>query len=230
LSFQSIPITPPVPFGYKTAWFAIRSTDTAAVARDLEMQDIEPANWDTGVRQAHEYDTYAMFVCPPVQGWTLAVGMPFLWEADDHAIDRMVELSRNFAEVQFFSSMRVSSAYVWARAKDGRIIRHFYDADGTHREVGVATDEEVALDFKFFDASSPDANAPGYWERKDLHFVDESHVLQVAGRWSVDPSKLDQFDLEPSLGLMGTPSMSYPPKPKPIRKREAGLLQRIFGN
>jgi hypothetical protein len=224
-AFQPIPrindpalITPPIPFGYKTAWFAIRSENTKAVATALQLQNLQPAGWTYGIWHSIETDDYSIFLTPAVHGWTLAVGTPVLYEAEDHATDRMVELSRQFGEAHLFASMRISNAYVWARARNGKLERRFYDVDGQHNETGEVTEEEKSLGLEFFEGSSPESKAPGYWARKDSVFVGEEHVLQVAGRWSVDPSKLDQMGLLPAQGLIGEASVSYRPKPQPIRR------------
>lgn len=207
-----------MPFGYKTAWFAIRSDDTKAVASALQLENVRPAAWNYGIWHSIETDDYAIFVTPPIDGWTLAVGIPVLYEADDHATERMVALSQQFGEAQLFASMRVSSVYVWARARNGKLVRRFYDADGQHQETGQPTDEERAMGLNFFNLSSPEAKDSKYWERKDLVYLDEQHVLQMASRWSVDPSKLDQRGLAPAMGLIGQASASYPPKPEPRRR------------
>jgi hypothetical protein len=105
-------LTPPSTFGYKTAWFAVRSTNTMAVAQALQLQNTTPANWEYGVWHAVESDGM-LFVTPPVDGWVLAVGTRLLFGADDnHSSQRMVEWSKQFGEAQFFASMRVSDAYV----------------------------------------------------------------------------------------------------------------------
>jgi hypothetical protein len=83
---------------------------------------------------------------------------------------------------------------------------------------GEETDAEKELGFNFFDGSSPESTQPGYWQRKDLRFPDEDCVLKIAAKWSVDPSKLSETGLTASLGLLGNPSASYPPKPKPISR------------
>lgn len=221
----------PVPFGYKTAWFAIHSQDTRAVAGALELLDIRPANWVYGVWHAIESDDddYAVFVTPPVNGWTLAVGVPILYESDDNAAARMVELSRKFGEAQFFASMRVSNSYVWARAAGGELVRHFYEGDGQRHEHGEETQEERALELRFFDPSAPESSDAEYWKRVNLVFVDEKHVLQVAGKWSVDPSKLGELGVAPSLGLLGNASASYPPKPQFAPRKKVGLIRRLLG-
>jgi hypothetical protein len=210
-------MTAPWPFGYKTAWLAIRSDDPKAVAVALELQNVESTNWVYGVWHAVETDDYQIFITPPVKGWVLAVGMPFLFEADAHQEKRIIELSKRFGEAQFFASMRTSSAYLWARAANGKLVRLFYEGDGTRRTEGGQTPEEKQLNFKFFDSSSPESSQPGYWQRKDLTFVDDTCVLNVADKWSVDPSKLDQMGLTPAFGLLGSPSTNYAPKPNSIR-------------
>jgi hypothetical protein len=87
---------------------------------------------------------------------------------------------------------------------------------GAALKIGDITDAEKEVGVKLFDASSPESSEPGYWQRKDLTFLDESYVLKIAAKWSIDPSKLDEMGLVGSLGLLGNPSSSYPPKPKPI--------------
>lgn len=211
-------VTAPEPFGYKTAWFAVRSEDTNAVAKAIELEKAEQVNWQYGVWHAYEYNDYQIFVTPPVKGWVLALGTPIVWESDDHACERLVQLSKQFNETQLFASVRTSSAYLWARAVDGKLLRLFYDGDGERRVTGENTETEKELGFNFFDATSPESSEPGYWDRKDLAFPDEDCVLKVAGKWSVDPSRLDKMGLAPSLGLLGNPSASYPPKPKPIHR------------
>jgi hypothetical protein len=133
--------SPPEPFGYKIAWFAVRSEDPKKVAAALELTNVQPAGWKYGV--AHAYgnveNDYRVFVSPPVRGWVLALGLPILFEADDHAKTRMIELSRRFSEAEFFGSMRVSDVYVWGRAVDGRVVRYFYEGGGNRRVEGKET-------------------------------------------------------------------------------------------
>ena len=206
-------LTPPVPFGFKTAWFAIRSTDMHAVATTLRLVDPRPAGWQYGIWHSVEKRDYQIFVTPPINGWILAVGLPILCEADHHATDRMVDLSKEFGEVQFFGSMRISDVAIWARARNGQLLRRFYEGDGNRQEFGDQTEEEKALGFNFFESSSPEAKDPEYWKRKDLRYPGELEVLEIAGRWSVDPSKLDQMGLPSEAGLLGGVAEGWEPKP-----------------
>jgi hypothetical protein len=207
-------LTGPCPFGYKTAWVAIRADNPKIVATALELQNVKPTNCVYGVWHAVETDEYQVFVTAPVKGWVLAVGVPFLFEADDHQETRIVPLSKQFGEAQFFASIRTSDAYLWARATKGEVVRLFYEGDGTRRTQGHETTEEEELGFRFFDSSSPESTQPGYWQRKDLTFVDETSVLKVADKWSVDPTKLGEMGLSPELGLLGSLSTDYRSKPK----------------
>ena len=220
-------LTPPVPFGYKTAWIAIRTQDTNAVAIALDLQNVRSANWEYGIWQAIDSDDHSIFVTPPINGWTLAVGAPILLEADDHAASRAMELSRRFGEAQFFASMRITDAYIWARAINGNLIRLFYEGDSQRREQGEKTEEEK--DLRLFDNSSPESNDPEYWKRKDLVFVDEQSVLKIAGKWSVDPSKLQEYGLAPALGLLGLHSENRPPKRQAVRSKKPGWIRRLLG-
>lgn len=210
-------LTPPVPFGYKTAWFAIRSEDLNAVVAALEVQRPQNVNWRYGIHHADTYNEYQIFITPPVNGWILATGVPIVFDADSHAKDRIVALSKQFGEAQFFASVRTSNSYIWASASKGKLVRLFSEEDGQRRTLGLESEAETRLGFKFFDASSPESSQPGYWQRKDLTYPDEDSVLKIAGIWSVDPSKLEQIGLKQSLGILGGPSASYPPKPAPIR-------------
>ena len=161
------------------------------------------------------------------------MGVPILYETESNALNRMVELSGTFGEAQFFASMRVSSAYCWGKAAKGKLIRWFYEGDGNREVIGNETPEEEAFGWQFFDSNSLDANEPGYWERKDLIYPDEEHVLQIAGKWSINPETLPNLSLA-QFGLLGTPGASYPPKPATIPQnqpslKKPGLFSRIFG-
>ena len=67
-----------MPFGYKMAWLAVKTTKSADLISYLRLQDSRTVTWTQGVSAA--YDRRAMakadivFVTPPVSGWTLVVG------------------------------------------------------------------------------------------------------------------------------------------------------------
>lgn len=220
--------TPAMRFGYKTAWFAIKSEAVDKIAQALDLHSLRSSNWQYGVWHSVEGNEYQVFVTPPVKGWVLAAGVPILYEADNHAFERVTELSDVFGEAQLFGSMRVSSVYLWAKAINGRLVRSFYEGDGERRETGKPASEESEMIARFFNPAAPDASQPGYWERKDLVFADEAHVLRIADQWSVNPMNLDEDNVVLTSGLIGKPGASYPPKPLPIQRKK-GLLNRLLG-
>ena len=202
-------LTPPSNFGYKTAWFAIRTIDTNAVAAAFDLRNAAPASWDYGINYAYGPRTSAIFVTPPVNGWTLVMGEPVMLGEMSQRMDQATRLSLQFREVQFYGSHRVSDVYVWGRAVKGKLVRFFAEEDGNRREIGPRTEMEKALFAKFFDPSSPESKQPGYWSRKDLTFLDEETVLKIAAAWSINPEKLEEMGLPPALGLLGDPPPGY---------------------
>lgn len=81
---QSIPLSKipdkPVSFGYKMYWYALRTEKTRDVIEAFDLQNPRPINWKFGVQttgsRKYRYQRYsgnksAIFVSPPVCGWTL---------------------------------------------------------------------------------------------------------------------------------------------------------------
>jgi hypothetical protein len=90
-------------FGYKNGWIACRTEDLDAVAAALGLFDRRQVGWSSGVDASYECGIY---VCPPVDGWTLAVGQPLL----DPVVD-LSQLSGDLrTEVQRFVTHRVVEA------------------------------------------------------------------------------------------------------------------------
>jgi len=61
-----------VPFGPRTAWLALDTTDTEAVATALGLREVQAATWAEGIDAASRA---SVFVTPPLGDWTLAVGV-----------------------------------------------------------------------------------------------------------------------------------------------------------
>jgi hypothetical protein len=133
----------------------------------------------------------------------LVVGDPLLMEVDSLSSLPLLDLSRQFGEAQLFASMRISSAYSWARAENGVLKCYFYSAEGAIKRSGDEAVLERELGIQFFDDDSPEAKDPHYYEREDLTFPDELLVLKVAEHWSVNPRKLEEMNLPASVGLLG---------------------------
>jgi hypothetical protein len=111
---------------------------------------------------------------------------------------------------------RVVSAHAWARARPSGLERAYsYVGESGEKtlDLGVPSPEERALAFAFFDPTSPEAQQDSYWDREDLKYPDEEHVMALAGAWSIDPSALEGRNLETVAGLLGDygPEVSQPP-------------------
>lgn len=182
----------PRAFGYKCAWLAIHSEDTKAILEALNLKNPRAANWATGIEQA--YGLERVFVTPPVQGWTLVVGLA-LPEAGgsghpDQCTPLLRRLSKQLGEVQYFATHRVVEYHAWAKAENGVIARAYayVGEEGiTLWNVGVLTPEEKALGFKF----------------DETHFPNEEDVMKIAGKWSLNPLKLEEMNLQPGVGVVG---------------------------
>jgi hypothetical protein len=193
----------PVSFAYKTAWFAVKSNDSEAVARALGLKRLRPASWKAGIDSAYDDDQSSVFVTPPIHGWVLVVGRKLLSLPPNEGTV-LLSLSRQFAEAQFFATMRISDAYMWERAQNGELVCSFDSGDGEIHRHGNARAVEKELDLRFFDDESPDAKTPGYYDRDDLTFPDQKDVLKVAALWSVDPSQLDREKGLASTVILGS--------------------------
>jgi hypothetical protein len=68
---------------------------------------------------------------------------------------------------------------------------------------GSRTPGEIELGYNYFDPDSPDAEFGAYWERDDLCYPDEEHVMEVAGKWSVNPNMLEGMELPVGVGWIG---------------------------
>ena len=184
-------------FGYKTAWFAIRTSDTEAVARALGLRHLAPASAEAAIAAGYR-EPGKVFVTPAIDGWTLAMSSDFLDLADGTPpvfAGMLPKLSAELGtEVQFFASHRVAEAHAWGRAAQGDLSRA-YTYNGCNGEVqidlGGRTPEENALGHRFFHPSSPEANDDAYWERDDLRHANEEDVMAVAGAWSINPQSLE---------------------------------------
>ena len=195
-------------FGYKCAWIAARTDVPLSVATALGLRNLHPSSWEKGIEKAYNYEPQAIlsrhaFLTPPIDGWVLCASTGFfkLAEGKRELPSLLCDLSRQLqATVQFFLTYHVVEAHVWGWAENGNLLRSYgYSSGGSGRlfDIGEQTDAEVSLGFKFFDERSPEASDPtiDYWAREDLTFPNEGHVMQLAGKWSIDPPTLDERDL-----------------------------------
>ncbi|WP_433040825.1 hypothetical protein [Dactylosporangium sp. CS-033363] len=196
-------------FSYKTSWLAVRERTVDEVADALALRERQVLGWADGTDRAYKSGVY---VAAPVPGWTLAHGrmdVPAGFDATDPRFPGwLCELSRRLGEVQFFANERVPEYHAWARAAGGELLRG-YCFIGERGDVpmflGEPTADEVAL------GVGTRGMEPGMelWseEEWDTWFAttpSESHVMAMAGRWSVDPNTIDDAAVT-APGIYGVP-------------------------
>lgn len=204
------PATPdrPVPFGYQMAWLAIRTRDTAAVVEALDLVAPLPCNWNSGIGTVYDprLGQNHVFVSPPVNGWTFVVGLPVPQPMGsafaDKATPLLALLGGRFVEVQYFVAFPPVDLFAWARVIDGRVVRAFAVGDmGLIWNRGKTTKEERTLGLKLFEFRGVrnrrgDAGGPLI-----LHPT-EDHVMQVARKWSLDPTALSAASAGEAVGYI----------------------------
>jgi hypothetical protein len=182
-------------FGYKSAWLAVRAADNADVAAALGLDDVTASTWSAGVDAVNAADASArpapVFVGSPVDGWVL---VPFGWALAEPGEFDLGALSRRFGEAQRFVTHRVVDAHEWERWVDGQPVRRY----GWLGESGeLKFNEGEPGDFE--EDLLPDGDAD--WEAWEL--ADEERVIEIAGAWSVDPTRLDERADIDDAGLLG---------------------------
>jgi hypothetical protein len=195
----------PISFGYKCMWFAVKSDHTEKLIRTLNLKNIKPCNWQTGIEKAYDHH---VFITPPIDGWTLACGWALPHgdtpEGIDYVKKILQDLSGDYGEAQFFCTHRVTEYHCWIKAVKGNIQRVYSYLGETGENIvieGEATDFEKGL--QLVNTFSAEANYENYFERNDICFPNEEIVMKVAENWSINTSTLDsRTDIKPGLGWL----------------------------
>lgn len=198
----------PEPFGYKTGWLAISTSDTASVIDQLGLTQVQVATWRRGFEEIYTYPAKGtpVFVCPPINSWTLVITGLNL-DGDSEAFRKtLCNLSRRFGDAQYFVSYRVVSAQGWQRARNGAMERAFSVADGTVTlNFGATTRDELDLGLPDISTLTPEylskASEPSY---NRWIFGSEDNPSLLAEKWSINPLKIGtDFATTPSMGHLG---------------------------
>jgi hypothetical protein len=209
----------PCPFGYQMSWIAIRTRDTASVLAALELQEgAEPANWRTGLGAAYDpvIGAARVFVSPPVNGWTLVVGQALPNPSSRRFVDKTLPLlealGRDFVEVQYFASYPDLDFFAWARVIENRLVRAFaINDEGVVWNKGRPTREELALGLKRFDMRGV-RGRKGDTGDEIVLYPTEAHMMHLALKWSLDPTRLSSVDAGPSLGVIAYTPAAWRPE------------------
>jgi hypothetical protein len=182
-------------FGFKSAWLAVRAGDNREVADALGLEGVGASAWAAGVAAVHAADVGArpapVFVSSPVDGWVL---VPFSLSLADTGEFDLAALSGRFGEVQRFVTHRVVDLHEWERWVDGKPVRR-YSWLGESGELQFSDGDPSELEEDLL----PDGDAD--WE--DWEIADEERVIELAGAWSVDPTRLDERTDIVDSGLLG---------------------------
>ena len=212
----------PCAFGYKMAWLAIRSRDPAFVAERLGLVAVEPANWRSGLGTVYDDqlgETH-IFVSPPVNGWVFVAGLPLPHPMGrrftDKASQLLLGLGADFVEVQYFFSYPAIDFFAWARMIEGKLIRAFaIGDDGVVWNKGRPTKEEKAMGLKLFELRGVRGRR-GDAGGEIILYPTEQHMMQLAGKWSLDPTELERTEMQPGLGWIGRAPVLW--RPERLRK------------
>lgn len=206
----------PRAFGYKMAWLACRTDDTARVVELLQLESRTSANWATGVATIYDnrFNDRSIFVTPPVDGWTFVIGLSLPQPLGPAFVDKctplLTKLGATFDDVQYFFSYPPLEFFAWSRVCDGELRRAFATGDeGLIWDRGRATRAEQALGLKFYELQGVD-NRQGDAGGAIILTPTEAQVMQLAARWSLDPSTLaGRDDLGAGIGIIATSPLHW---------------------
>ncbi len=185
----------PVPFGFKMAWLAIKGVPAEKVAA-VVLPRSRRVEWAEGIKTVYDgWMEGVTFVSPAVDGWVFVVsgGLPDAGDTKhpDRITPVIIKLSEKLATtVQYFATHRVSEYHAWALADHGKLIRAY---------AYVGDEDHVSLD-----TGKP---TTGEQQLKLPTHPSEEHVMQVAGKWSVDPTTLETRKSDPGPGWLGRLSL-----------------------
>ncbi len=218
----------PAAFGYDMAWLAVRTRDTEAVVSALTLQDPQRCNWNSGIGTVYDagLGENHVYVSPPVNGWTFVVGLPLPHPSTSAFVDKctplLVSLGGRFVEVQYFFSYPPIDMFAWARMVDGRLLRAFAAGDeGVIWNKGKTSREERALGLKLFELRGVRGRRGDAGGEIILHPT-EDHVMRLALRWSLDPTRLNTSSANPGLGYIAVAPAAW----RPERLKPASRVQR----
>ncbi|MEZ5852894.1 MAG: hypothetical protein R3D68_19850 [Hyphomicrobiaceae bacterium] len=205
----------PKPFGYGMAWLAVRTRLPETVLAVLGVEEVERANWNTGLGAVYsaKCGQDRIFVSQPVNGWVMVVGLslpqPLGRQFADKCSPLLIELGRHFIEIQYFLAYPELDHFAWARLLEGKIVRAFAMGDeGVIWNRGKPSKEEKAMGLRF---SEPRGRKGGTAEDLILPPT-EAHVMWLAGKWSLDPTRIDTTLSEPGLGYIGKAPIIWRPE------------------
>jgi hypothetical protein len=213
----------PWAFGEGMCWLAVRTRDTDGVVAALGLHGAGSSTWDHGLGAVSGlYEAHGrIFVSPPVNGWTLVVGLalpqPMGPAFVDKAMPLLEDLGERFVEVQYFLAYPVLDYFAWARVLDGRLQRAYaVTDDGNVWDEGRTTREEKALGIRFYEMRGIRRREGDAGGELVLHPT-AAHVSGLAAQWSLDPTRLAGMPPPAGAGVLGRAPRAW--RPERLRRR-----------
>ncbi|MDX2288958.1 MAG: hypothetical protein NW217_09080 [Hyphomicrobiaceae bacterium] len=217
IRFASVPDAP-VPFGYGMSWLAIRTDDTMGVASVIGLSEVEDANWNSGIGTVYhdEHGAARLFISPPVDGWTLVVGLALPHPVGPQFVDKLtpllLRLGGTYNEVQYFFTYPTVDFFAWARVTNGKLVRAFALGDeGVIWNKGKPTKEERALGLRLFELRGV-RGRKGDTGAEMVLYPTEDHVLLIARAWGLDPSSLGAQPVARTCGFVSFAPVGWRPE------------------
>ncbi len=204
----------PCAFGHRMTWIAVRTRNTARLIECLDLTDARSVGWSVGVSSVYhqKLGLERVFITPPVEGWSCVVSLALPYLMDEAYEDRFTklleELSVEFGEAYYFSNLPPLSYYAWAAAYNGTIVRAFaHGVDGPIWNRGAVSADEALVAPGLFTLRAVSRRVPA------ISKLDENHVIELARRWSMDPTRFDQrHDLEAGVGYLASAPTDWRPR------------------
>ncbi|MEV5838163.1 HEAT repeat domain-containing protein [Nocardia sp. NPDC052112] len=221
----------PEPFVPQDGWYAVRTTDRAAVLEAFELSDPVAVTWSIGTdiwrghdsrhsRTAYEEhaDCARMYVSPVLEGWILVFGTSVAAEEldrHDHEMSRMLDidadytpdgrehqerqarcaaLSERFGQAHWYGQNYESGCgdwWGWCLAEHGEVMRYYYRDRNEHADpIRVGQGHAAENGLPFDSTEIEDRSARDGCQQQD-GIPDTVRPMLIAGRTSVDPSRID---------------------------------------
>lgn len=188
--------TKPQSFGYKTNWLVVKSKIIDDVLNAFEYDEKVKTNWESGVNATFD-NSNLKFVCPPINEWTIIVGVSYNYINSIESKSKLSKLSKIFGEVYYFGSFRGTGFATWAKYRFGIEERAFLVDDGDiFYSNGELEEEEIEiLEQRVKEINQNDKEEVDYFAKhNNLNLLgDEDDVLVLAEKWTINPMKLHEF-------------------------------------
>ena len=191
----------PIGFGYKNKWLAIKSNNKEKVAELLELKNIKKSNWKDGIEFGYKK---GIFITPEINGWILVLGIDISDLEIESTKGLLKRVSKKFGECQIFLTHRIVEYHFWGLARDGKIERLYsYAGESNENMIIEGEPTEAERKYNFVNTFLEQANNDEYWKRENIEFPDEDMVMEIAKKWSINPTRIEDYEGVEGIGLIG---------------------------